>query len=217
MKKTKRQNIIFAAIAAIIIGGVVAYGYSAEQTRQSGFVFGNELAQIQEDVNRLQMDFNPKLTQWDEGDLQKKELLGHAESHLKELEGVMGRYDILSPPAQFSAAVELFKLSTASQLQSDMHYTEWIRTGQDSERIRSDALLQESFDYELLALGEFNRAKAGYKEYDGEPAKFEPPDKDITLKVNRIWENMREECDAGMPDAASCIATADAWRAEHLP
>ena len=57
MKKNKKQNITIAAIAIIIIGAIIAYNYSAEQTKQKGFQFGNELSQIQQDVADLQIKF----------------------------------------------------------------------------------------------------------------------------------------------------------------
>ena len=220
MKKNKKQNIALAAIAVIIVGTVIWYSYSAELTRQKGFDFGNELSWIQEDVKRLQVDFNSKITQWDEGDLKTSELLECADLHFEDLAEMVERYDSLTPPSQFSASVELFRLSTDSQLQSDRHYIEWIKTGQESERIRSDSLLQESFDFEMLALGEFNKAKLGYKEYDGEPGKFEAPDADIANKVNKIWENMKDECHSRSSSQAEldqCNNQADAWRTEHLP
>ncbi|MCY4491542.1 MAG: hypothetical protein OXC46_08795 [Thaumarchaeota archaeon] len=220
MKKKKKQNITLVVVAAVIVGAVIWYNYSAEQTRQEGFVFGNELSQIQEEVMNLQMSFNSKITQWDEGDLEMQELLKHADSHFEDLGDIINMYDQLAPPQQFSASVELFKLSTDSQLQSDMHYIEWIRTGQESDRIRSDSLLQESFDFEMMALGEFNRAKIGYKEYDGEPEKFVAPDADITSKVNKIWQNMKEKCESestSQEEADLCTNKASAWRAEHLP
>ena len=217
MKKNKKQNIIIVAVAAIIVGAVVSYSYSAEQTRQKGFEFGNELSKIQEDVKQLQTDFNSRLTQWDEGDLTTQELLEHADSHFENLARVAESYNDLAPPQQFSASVELFKLSTDSQLQSDMHYIQWIKTGQQSDRIRSDSLLQESFDFEMLALGEFNRAKVGYVEYDDEPGEFEPPDAVIKDKVNKIWENMKEGCQSNAEDLEECVNQADAWRAGHLP
>jgi len=56
-------------VAIIIIGAIVGYNYSAEQTRQKGFNFGNELQIIQEDVKQAQIEFDSKTTQWKEGDL----------------------------------------------------------------------------------------------------------------------------------------------------
>ena len=163
MKKAKKQNIIIASVAIIIIGAIVAYNYSYDQTRQKGLKFGNELQQIQEDVKQFQIQFDSKITQWKEGDLSLQELLDYSETHVDEMQEAISKYDDLTPPAQFAPSVELFKLSTQAQIDSDKEFIEWIKTKDESHSIRSDSLLQESFEYEMLALGEFNAAKAGLK------------------------------------------------------
>jgi hypothetical protein len=163
LKKAKKQNIIIASVAIIIVGAIVAYNYSYDQTRQKGLKFGNELQQIQEDVKKFQIQFDSKITQWKEGDLSLQELLEYSETHLDEMQTKILKYDELTPPTQFVSSVELFKLSTQSQLDSDKEFIEWIKTEDESHSIRSDSLLQESFEYEMLALGEFNAVKAGLK------------------------------------------------------
>jgi len=163
LKKSKKQNIIIASVAIIIIAGIAAYNYSADQTKQKGFKFGNDLQQIQEDVKQFQIEFDSKVTQWKEGDMTKEDLLKYAETHIENLENEILKYDKLSPPKQFAPSVELFKLSTQTQLDSDKEFIEWIKTDDESHTIRSDALLQESFEYEMNALGEFNAAKAGLR------------------------------------------------------
>ena len=163
MKKAKKQNIIIASVAIIIVGAIVAYNYSYDQTRQKGLKFGNELQQIQEDVKQFQIQFDSKITQWKEGDLSLQGLLDYSETHVDEMQEAISKYDDLTPPAQFAPSVELFKLSTQAQLDSDKEFIEWIKTKDESHSIRSDSLLQESFEYEMLALGEFNAAKAGLK------------------------------------------------------
>ena len=75
MKKSKIQNISIATIAIIILAAIIGYNYSADQTKQKGFQFGNELAQIQSDVAELQTKFYSEKTKWDEGDITKEELL----------------------------------------------------------------------------------------------------------------------------------------------
>jgi len=77
------------------------------------------------------------------------------------MEEIIIKYDDLTPPKQFAASVQLFKLSTQSQLDSDKEYIEAIITNDTSHNIRSDSLIQESFEYEMMALREFNAAKAG--------------------------------------------------------
>lgn len=224
MKKSKKQNIIFVAIAIMIIGAIIGYNYSAEQTKQNGLKFGIDLQNIQEDVKQNQIEFNSKITQWQEGDLTKEDLQEYSESHFQELEEIIQTYDELVPPELFSASVELFKLSTQSQLESDKEYIEWIKNEQEENRIRSDSLLQESFNYEMMALGEFNAAKTGIKGYDVS-GKFEAPKSDFTEKVNKIWENMKEKCHSEYEDVKEttdqeelekCLITADKWKEQHL-
>ena len=224
MKKNKRQNIILVAIAIIIIGIIAGYNYSVDQTKQKGLEFGNELQNIQEEVKQIQVEFNSKITQWEEGDLTLDKLLDYSKSHFQKLETTIERYDSLSPPELFSSSVELFKLSTQSQLKSDKEFTEWIRNNQESNKIRSDSLLQESFEYEMRALSEFNAAKSGVKEYDT-PGKFEAPKPDISAKVDKIWENMKENCNQeyeqtgsnNQVDLEECLSESDKWKSEHLP
>lgn len=163
MKKSKKQNIIIASIAIIIIGAIAGYNYSVDQTKQKGLRFGNELQQIQEEVKQLQTEFNSKIIQWKEGDLSQQELSEYSKTHVEKLQNVILKYDDLIPPKQFAPSVELFKLSTQTQLDSDKEFIEWIKTNDDSHKIRSDSLIQESFEYEMTALGEFNAAKVGLR------------------------------------------------------
>lgn len=163
MKKSKKQNIVIVSVAIIIIGSIAGYNYSVEQIRQKGLKFGNDLQQIQEEVKQFQIEFNSKITQWREGDLTKQELSKFSMTHIERMQESIVKYDKLIPPKQFTSSVELFKLSTQAQLDSDIEFIKWIQTNDKSHSIRSDALLQESFQYEMTALGEFNAAKAGLR------------------------------------------------------
>lgn len=163
MKKAKKQNIIIVTVAIIIIGAIAGYNYSVDQTKQKGLKFGNELQQIQEEVKQVQTEFNSKIIQYEEGDLGQDELSKYSKDHIEEMESLISKYDDLVPPKSFAPSVELFKTSTQAQLDSDKEFIEWIKTKDDSHNIRSDSLLQESFEYEMLALGEFNAAKSGLR------------------------------------------------------
>jgi len=163
LKKSKKQNVIIVSIAIIIVGGIAGYNYSVDQTKQKGLKFGNELQQIQEEVKQLQIEFNSKIIQWKEGDMSQQELSEYSKNHIEKLQNVISKYDDLIPPKQFAPSVELFELSTQTQLDSDKEFIEWIKTSDDSHKIRSDSLIQESFEYEMTALGEFNAAKVGLR------------------------------------------------------
>ena len=89
MKKAKKQNIIILTIAIIIIGAIAGYNYSVDQTKQKGLKFGNELQQIQEEVKQLQIEFNSKVTQYEEEDLSQDELLEYSKNHIEKLQNLI--------------------------------------------------------------------------------------------------------------------------------
>lgn len=161
MSRKQRQNIILGVFAIVIIGLVIAYFYSSEQTRIKGFTFGNNLQMIQEDLKKIQTDFQSEVTILEEGDISKDEFLEYSNTHISKMQELISRYDTLEPPETFSSSVELFKLSTESQLESDKEIIRWIQSGNADAKIRSDSLMEESFGYEMAALAKFNAAKAG--------------------------------------------------------
>jgi len=229
LKKKKIQNITIATIIILIIGSIIAYNYSVEQTKQKGLQFGIELNQIQEDVNQLQIKFYSEKNRWEEGDISKEGLSEFYEKHLIKFKETISRYDELTPPELFKSSVELLKLSSESQLKSDAEFIEWIKTGDESAKVRSDTQIQEALEYEMLGLVEFYSAKTGVKNYE-EPEKFEAPPVGLTQKVIQISENMKSQCDKEFKnevekfdsdkleiDWFNCINEAEEWKTEHLP
>jgi hypothetical protein len=161
MKKKLRNNIIISIVAVLIIGIVVSFYYTAEQTRIKGFTFGNELQSIQEDLKKIQTDYQSEFVMWEDGEISKDEFLEFSKMHISKMEELISRYDTLAPPEAFATSVELFKLSTQSQLEGDKETILFVQTGDEGARVRSDSLIKEAFEYELEALAKFNAAKTG--------------------------------------------------------
>lgn len=228
MKKKKVQNITIGLVAVLIVAVIMAYNYSADQTRQKGLQFGIELEAIQEDVRQIQDGFYSEKVKWEEGDITREQLLEFYDTHVEEFLSVISEYDSLDPPELFSSSVELLKLSSETQLESDRQFIEWIKTGDESAKIRSDTWLQESLEYELHGLVEFYSAKTGVKSYD-EPEKFEAPQRGLSQMVTDVYEHMKGECDATFMDESGefasdadesgwsgCITDAEKWKSDHL-
>ena len=159
-KKDKGFGKYAVVVAAVLIVGItVFYSYSADQAKLRGYEFGNNLQVIQDDLKKLQAEFESKITMWKENELSTDEFLAYSQTHFEQMEALILLYDNLSTPDAFVSAVKLFKLSTQTQLESDKQLVEWIKTGDDSAKVRSDSLLQESFEYEMAALASYNLAK----------------------------------------------------------
>ncbi len=161
MSKKKRKNIIIGIVAVTLIILVIGYSYSAEQTRLKGFDFGNYLQAIQEDLKKIETNFQSEIAIFQEGDSSTEEFLEYSDLHISKIEELILRYDDLEPPTAFISSVEFFKISSQSQLEADKEIIQWIKNNDETSKIRSDSLMQESFEYELAALAKFNAAKTG--------------------------------------------------------
>ena len=175
---------MYAAIAVgvIIIGMSIFFVYSSDQAKERGKAFGKAVEFVQDDLRKLTHSFDSKVSMFKQGNISKGEFLEFTEKYVnaksyvqyddgeqvtqfrwfsyeEEMEKIILRYDNLQIPQPFVSAVELFKLSAETQLESDKHMIEWVRTGDDMAHIRSDSLLQQSFEYEMAALSKFKSAQ----------------------------------------------------------
>ena len=229
MKKKKIQNIVILIIAILIIGSIIAYNYSTDITKQKGLQFGNELSQIENELSNIQGKFYSEKTKWNEGDISKEELIKFYKNHVDNFRQIILKYDKLTPPELFQSSVALLKISAETQLESDLQFIEWIETGDESAKIRSDALIQESYEYQNLGLVEFQTAKAGVKYYVG-GEKFEEPQGVSPQQVVKVSEKMKEQCNEQFRNELggfdsneieiewfNCNNEAQEWKIEHLP
>ena len=159
--KKKKNSVVYAAIiiGILVVSSTIFFVYSNDQAKLRGQMFGNELKQIQDDLKKNTHSYDTKLSLFKEGSIDKEKFLEFAEKHKDEMGKIILRYDFLQIPNGFKTAVDLFKLSSETQLESDIQIMEWVKTGNDAAHIRSDTLLQESFDYEMAALAEYKLAR----------------------------------------------------------
>ena len=150
--------------AAILVGVIIVamsifFVYSSDQAKMRGEAFGKALEFIQEDLRKLTHSFDSKVSMFKQGDINQDDFFKFAERHEREMEKIVLRYDNLQIPQSFIPSVKLFKLSAETQLQSDHYMIEWVITGDEVALIRSDSLLQQSFEYEMAALAKFKLAQ----------------------------------------------------------
>ena len=159
-KKNKRSRTLgIIAITTFIIGLSIFYFYSADQSKIRGFDFGNEIQDIQNELKDTTGMFYSNIDMLKEDSITKEEFLTYGELHIKKMEQILEKYDMLLPPDAFVSSVKLFKMSTDSQLKSDKHLIKSVQYDDYSEKIRAEELLQQSFEYEMAALSLFEEAK----------------------------------------------------------
>ncbi len=156
----KRRVQIAIVAGAIIVVVVIALSYNFDQAGLKGLKFGNDLALIQSDLKNETQNFDYQLSLYEKGELSKSEMLNITDNHIEKMQNFLVRYDSLSPPEPFVSSLQLFRLSTQTQLESDKLLRDWVQTGDNSTRTKSDNLLQQAFQYEMNALQSFNNAKS---------------------------------------------------------
>lgn len=160
MRKRQRRRVALAAVAAAIVASIAGYNYYADYTRAKGAAFSAEIESIQADLAAMQEGFEADVSGFEAGEVSAGELAARAEAHFAGLEGLIGRYDALDPPAPFVASVGLFRLSAEAQLERDREALLWLQTGDKAHDERADRLHQDAFAYELSALAEFKDAQS---------------------------------------------------------
>ncbi len=152
---------IAIGVGIAIIAVVILVSYYLDQTQISGQRFGDDLALIQSDLKNETGTFDKQLTMYNNGLISKDEMLKIADMHITNIQNILPRYDKLKPPESFVPSVQLFRLSTQTEIESDKYLLEWIQTGDNSSKTKSDQLLQQSFQYEMTGLQSYGNAKTG--------------------------------------------------------
>jgi len=156
--KKKKQNSVRIAVSVgvVIIALSMFFVYSSEQAKIRGEAFSKAIEFVQEDLRKTYHSFDSKVSMFNQSNITKDDFLKFAEKHELEMEKIILRYDNLQTPQQFTPAVKLFKLSAETQFEADKYIIEWIKTGDDTARIRSISSYDQSLQYEQAGLFEFN-------------------------------------------------------------
>jgi len=144
-----------------IVAIVILVNYYLDQTTLSGQRFGDQLAQIQSDLKNETQSFDQHLTQYKNGQISKDQMLKITDEHILAVKNILPRYEDLKAPDAFKPSLQLFMLSTETQIESDQTLRDWVVTGDNATSAKSDQLLQQSFQYEMNALQSYESAKTG--------------------------------------------------------
>ena len=155
--KTRMQ--IAIGLGIIVIVSAVFINYYLDQTKITGQQFGDQLAQIQLDLKNETLVFDGHLTEFKTGQIPKDQMLSITDNHIATLQKILPRYEKLNAPELFVSSLQLFKLSTETQIESVKALRQWIITGDNATNQKSEQLYGQSFQYEMNALQSYENAK----------------------------------------------------------
>jgi hypothetical protein len=123
--------------------------------------FEDRLTQIQSGLANGTQNLDMYLVQYKDGKISKAQMLNVTDRHISVMQRILPQYDELNPPELFKHSLQLFRLSTQMEIESDKALREWVVTGDNATYAKSDQLLQQSFQYETNALQSYNDALNG--------------------------------------------------------
>ena len=74
-KKKKNSKFLTISIAAILVGIIIFYFYSADQAKIRGYSFGNEIQSLQEEIQNEQGRFISSIAKWNENAISNDEMI----------------------------------------------------------------------------------------------------------------------------------------------
>jgi len=140
----------------IIICVSILYIYNNETNIEKCEVLHTKFEILQNELNASQNNFENQIKMFKHNSLNKEKIMQDLQKHNKNLEGLMAKYNDLKAPSDLMNSVNLFKLSLVAQYESNYWMIKWVHTNNQSDLIRSDYLLQNSFEYESGALSMYN-------------------------------------------------------------
>ena len=161
MANLKHTTSIAITIGVIIVGVVIFFNYYLDQTAISGQRFGDQLAQIQSDLKNETQNFDADLTQYKNRQISKDTMLKITDEHMRVVQNILPRYNELKAPSLFAPSLQLFRLSTEMQIESDKVLREWIVTGDNTLPVVGTGLsggeAENGDSYRAVTRGRFDR------------------------------------------------------------
>ena len=156
MMNSKPVKILFIVCIIIIVCGYVLYINNNELNIEKCITLYNELEFLQNELNIIQSEFEKKIEEFKNNSMSKEKIASYSNEYNKNLKILSNKYDSLETPVNLLNSINLFKLSIDAQQKSNNLMIKWMYGNNQNNLIRSDYLLQNSFEYESGALSLYN-------------------------------------------------------------
>ena len=121
-----------------------------------------KLATLESAVGNETYAYDAELSLFENGSITTPNMLNISDNHLQTMINLQGQYNQLEPPLSFKPSFQFYTLSVQSELESDKLLKDWITTNNESTRQKSDAIFNDSQNYETQANQMFAMEQSTY-------------------------------------------------------
>ncbi|MCY3853719.1 MAG: hypothetical protein OXF28_01125 [Thaumarchaeota archaeon] len=154
VRKLINNKLMLISISIISLSIFFVYNETSHQaTCESSY---NNLIKLQNQLKELQSKFDSNIKLFKNNMMNKDDVIKHSKSYGKNIENLINSYKRLDIPIEMHNSDILYKMSLDTQYKSNQLMIKWLNNQNDSNLIRSNYFLQNSFEYESGAITLYN-------------------------------------------------------------
>src|SRR6478672_8433440 len=136
-----------AAIGVVIVIMVILQLENAKVDK-----FSESYVKLSMDLGNLSQDYQGKVGKWKLKEYDNKTMASITDAYLPKFQEMANKVENLNPPDRFKKTVEFSVKSIQSEMQSYMHFRNFLITNNPKENETSNALLSDAQKYETYAI-----------------------------------------------------------------
>jgi ferritin len=102
-------------------------------------------------AHNLTQSYQNEVTKWRTHQFDNKTMISIINDYIPKYENLVNQSKTLQPPKQFQNATNVYTKSLESELQSNVHFKNYVSTNNSTENKLSSQFLQEAANHELDA------------------------------------------------------------------
>jgi len=115
--------------------------------------FVNSFEKLVKDAHNLTQSYQNEVGKWKTHHYDNKTMISITNNYLPKYENLINESKTLQPPKEFQNATDLYTKSLVSELQSNMHFRNYLVTNNSTENRLSSKFLSDAFNYEINSFG----------------------------------------------------------------
>ena len=111
--------------------------------------FVNSFEKLVRDAHNLTQSYQNEVGKWKTHHYDNKTMISITNNYLPKYENLVNESKMLQPPKEFQNATDLYTKSLGSELQSYIHFRNYLLTNNFTENKLSSKFLSDAFNYEI--------------------------------------------------------------------
>lgn|SRR5712691_11044731 len=145
------NNVFTLPLLIILVFTSVTFSYSSQLSlaQNSTASFVNSFEKLVNEAHNLTQSYQHEAGKWKTHQYDNKTMISITNNYLPKYEKLVNESKALQAPKQYQNAIDLYTKSLESELQSYIHFRNYLSTNNSAENELYTRLLSDAFRYEV--------------------------------------------------------------------